>query len=149
MIRINIKNISIVCILSSIFFFCISCGGGSGTIEAVSVPSGDFQQFVNANQAVTPEQFCQWWNTSGNKDWKFSYYGQNGLVWPDNDTAEQIYQSKITNCFRVSKLLQSIYGGELVFVSQPDSEYDHYYLRLPDNSIIDNNGLILKYKVVK
>lgn len=145
MIKISVKNISITVLLSFLFFSCISCGGGTGTIEAVSVPNGEFQKFVSDGQGMAPEQFVDWWNnTERYNGWTFSYYGQNGIVWPDNSTAEEIYQSRVINCYRISKICQAIFGGELIFVSQPNSNYDHYYLRLK-NGKIDNNGLILKF----
>lgn len=150
MIKISVKNISITVLLSFLFFLVVSCGGGGGTIEAVSVPSSEFQKFVADGRGMTPEQFVEWWNDNESKNgWTFSYYGQNGLVWPDNDSPEQIYNSKIINCFRISKLLQYIYGGEIIYVSQPNLNYDHcYLLLLPNKNIIDNNGLTLTYKVV-
>lgn len=143
MIRISVKNISITVLLSFLFFFVVSCGGGTGSIEAVSVPSGEFQQFVSQSKEKSPSEFCHWWN-SQKAEWTFSYYNENGLKWPDGSTVEEIYTSKIVNCYRISKLCQAIFGGELIFVSQPGSQYDHYYLRLKDGKI-DNCGLELKW----
>jgi hypothetical protein len=127
--------------------YLYSCGGKEVSIVAVVTPSGEFQQFVLDARGMTPAEFCLWWNGQQDK-WKFSYYNENGLIWPDKSTAEEIYQSRVINCYRVSKMLQFVYGGELIFVSQPTSNYDHYYLKLPNGDIIDNSGLTLKYKSI-
>lgn len=108
-----------------------------------ATPSVEFQNFLTQSKEKNPEEFCQWWN-SQKAEWTFSYYNQNGLKWPDSSTAEEIYTSKIVNCYRISKLCQAIYGGEIVYVTQVNSEYDHCYLRLKDGKI-DNCGLELKW----
>lgn len=143
------KLFTLIAIFSCLFFYLVSCGNNNTAVPTVPTPSGGFQQFVSDSQKMTPENFVTWWNDSERYNgWKFSYYNENGLKWPDTDTAEQIYNSHVINCYRISLLLQFIYSGELIFVSQPTSNYDHYYLKLPNGDIIDNNGLTLKYKVV-
>jgi hypothetical protein len=103
---------------------------------------------VAYERGITPAEYTEKWNNKINISFKFSYYGENNITWPDNDSPEQIYNSHIVNCYRISLLLQYIYGGELIFVSQPTSNYDHYYLKLPNGDIIDNSGLTLKYKSI-
>jgi len=141
----KIQFISLLLIL----LFLSSCGGGSGTnglgsLEVVNpTPSGEFLQFVSKSQFQTPEEFIISWNNQKN-NWKFSYYGENNLTWPDYSSPEEIYNSRIINCYRISKLLQYIYNGELVFVNQEGlSNYDHCYLLLPNGNIINNNGVTL------
>lgn len=138
-------NFTLILLFICLFFYLVSCGNNNTAIPIVPTPSGDFQQFVSEGQQKSPEEFVAWWNDSERcNGWTFSYYGQNGLTWPDNSTAEQIFASKKVNCYRISVLLRAIYGGEIVYVSQPNSQYDHYYLKI-QNGKIDNCGLVLKW----
>lgn len=135
-------NLSFMIILLPFFFFIVSCGsGGISSVSPSVSPSVEFNHFVDANRKKSPEEFVTWWNnTERYNGWTFSYYGKNGLVWPDNSTAEEIFTSKIVNCYRMTVLLQSIYGGEPVYLYQPTSNYDHVVLLLYSN---DEKGYIM------
>lgn len=143
--------------LMVIMLFLSSCGGGGGgsiTSSAISpsvdtsvVPVVDtntqsaFTQWKSEVSSMTPTNFVTWWNDSERHNrWTFSLYGQNGLVWPDSSGAEQIFTSKLLNCYRMTVLLQSVYGGESVYLYQPASNYDHVVLLLYSN---DEKGYIM------
>lgn len=144
MFHFSTKLFILIVIFSCLFFYLVSCGGNTA-VSVSPTPSGEFQQFVSDGQKMTPEEFVTWWNDSERYNgWIFSYYGQNGLAWPDLSGAEQIFTSKLLNCYRMTVLLQAVYGGEIVYVTQEDSQYDHCYLRLTDGKI-DNCGLVLKW----
>jgi len=148
----------IMALLITMLFFS-SCGGGGGgslTSSAISpsvnnsspvVPvvdtqtQSEFTQWKSEVSSMKPTDFVTWWNDSERYNgWTFSLYGQNGLVWPDSSGAEQIFTSKFLNCYRMTVLLQSVYGGESVYLYQPASNYDHVVLLLYSN---DDKGYIM------
>lgn len=137
-------NANLMIVLLPLFFFIVSCGGGSGTIEAVSVPDAEFQQFVSDGQKMTPAEFVTWWNDSESRKWKFQLYRDqytpdSPLTWPDNNSSSTIFESKLINCYRIGKLLSEIYPGENIKVDQSgSSKWDHYYYKLSTGKIINN-----------
>ncbi len=42
------------------------------------------------------------------------------------------------NCYRIGVLLKEIFPGENIFLSRPDSKWDHYYYKLSTGEIINN-----------
>ncbi|MEQ8170941.1 MAG: hypothetical protein ABRQ38_18775 [Candidatus Eremiobacterota bacterium] len=145
-----------------IMLFFSACGGGGGgsiTSSAISnsvdtstsvVPvvdtgtQSEFTQWKSEVASLKPTEFVTWWNDSERHNgWTFSLYGQNGLVWPDSSGAEQIFTSKLLNCYRMTVLLQSVYGGESVYLYQPSSNYDHVVLLLYSND--ENSYIMISY----
>jgi len=143
-----------------IMLFFSSCGGGGGgsitssaispSVDTASVPvvntdtQSEFTQWKSEVASMKPVEFVNWWNDSERYNgWTFSLYGQNGLVWPDSSGAEQIFTSKLLNCYRMTVLLQSVYGGESVYLYQPASNYDHVVLLLYSND--ENSYIMISY----
>jgi hypothetical protein len=146
----------IMALLITMLFFS-SCGGGGGgsiTSSALSpsvdnsspvVPvvntQNEFTQWKSDVSSMKPVDFVAWWNDKERFNrWIFSLYGQNGLVWPDSSGSEQIFTSKFLNCYRMTVLLQSVYGGESVYLYQPASNYDHVVILLYSN---DEKGYVM------
>jgi hypothetical protein len=155
MLKLKFKIILSLFALVLSLLIITSCGGGGGSsglgslenISTTPTPSEEFLRFVNQSKQKSYDQFVIDWNNQKN-NWVFSYYGEHNLTWPDYSSSEEIYNSKVINCYRISKLLQYIYGGELIKVDQTgQSNYDHYYLLLPNGDIINNNGTTLSYRV--
>lgn len=104
---------------------------------------------------MSVEEFINYWNTVENKNYKFYFYKpldpNSPVVWPDNDFAFQVYESKIINCYRINLLIQPIFDNStLVKVYQPSVAYDHYYLLLQNGDIINNtnDGKIMTLKYI-
>lgn len=140
MIKISVKNISIICVLSFLFFFIVSCGG---LFTSPSTQSTEYSQFISANKNKSPSEFIQYWNSTEYKNWQFQLYRDqytpsSPLIWPDYSTAENIFSSRLINCYRIGKLLEKIFPGENILVSQPDNKWDHYYYKLSTGEIINN-----------
>ncbi|MEQ8220759.1 MAG: hypothetical protein ABRQ37_00545 [Candidatus Eremiobacterota bacterium] len=149
----------LMALLVIMLFFC-SCGGGGGgsitssaisnsvdtstSVVPVTTTQSEFTQWKSQVASMKPTEFVTWWNDSERHNgWTFSLYGQNGLVWPDSSSAEQIFTSKLLNCYRMTVLLQSIYGGESVYLYQPASNYDHVVLLLYSND--ENSYIMISY----
>jgi len=117
-------NFKIIILLLCFSFHLTSCNNNNTK----------FTQWKSKVASMKSTEFVTWWNDSERyNEWIFSLYGKNGLVWPDSSSVEQIFTSKLLNCYRMTFLLQSIYGGEPVYLYQPTSNYDHVLLLLYSN----------------
>ena len=151
-------NFILTAIFICLFLSLISCGQNSVTQSIQNTPSPEFLQFVKQSQEKSYQEFANWWNTSESKKWKWANYAGSGypesseqviLQWPDSSTPEEIYQSKLINCYRATILFQKIYGGEAVYLKQEGKNWSHEVLLLENNgkySYLSLSGLKLTHK---
>lgn len=135
--------IIVICVTAIIMY---SCSNGNNTGEVISVTptcSLKYEKFLSDSRSKTPEEFIQYWNSIEYKNWQFQLYKDqytpnSPLTWPDNSFGEDIFSSRLINCYRIGKLLEKIFPGENILISQPDNKWDHYYYKLSTGEIINN-----------
>lgn len=118
-------------------FLLASCGDPN---SSVSQESEEFVRWKSEIPQGTSE-FVEWWNACGRQGWKFSYYGENGIIYPDRSTPEEVWQSKIINCNRFAILFQPILGGRVRMYPQEGSPYSHVTLLLDSGEELSLSGL--------
>ena len=149
---IKIKWITLL-VLTALILTAAGCGGGGGSSTGV-VPeiktnetSDEFQAWLNTIPA-TPEEFVTYWEeTEVDNGWR--YVDWDELSWEEHrfDTAEEIWESKLTNCHRMTNLLLGKYDGEYLYIDQ-EGAYDHAVFQGTDDQgtyYISQSGLKLKF----
>lgn len=128
-----------IVLLFIFFLFLSSCGGGSPVVSVEE--SREFREW-KSKIPQNASEFVSWWNsTEKNTGWKFSYYGENGITYPDRSTPEEVWQTKIINCNRFVILFQPILGGRARVYPQEGRPYSHVTLLLDSGEELSLSGL--------
>lgn len=142
MLKLTSFHIDLYIILLVLFLFSVSCG----TSQVVSSPESS--EFTAWKETIpsSPSEFVSWWNSQEKANWKFSYYGENGIVYPDSSTPEEVWRSKIINCNRFIILFKPVLGGKIRVYPQEGYSYSHVTLVLATGEELSLCGTALTIK---